>query len=197
MKRSIINTLILASGLLLTGCVTKYNLHYASNGAVFKSQNQRKTSVRDIEDERRSQSTVIGTIRGGYGNTLKRVCSDKSVEAAIRDVLETALEEHGLLDRNEESQLCLDVKINRLDANYVMNKEAHANLTFNLIDKERKLIVFSETYAADLTKRGFGAGCFANATSLGELANEALSQAIDNALSDRLFRSALGASMPR
>jgi hypothetical protein len=71
-----------------------------------------------------------------------------------------------------------------LDSSYLVRKEAHASVSLVVMSAGKEETYLEETYTADLTRGGVGAGIFGNAEALGALANQALTEAVDEALND-------------
>ena len=174
--------------LMLSACTSNHfvNLNYGSDPAARSDQSGPRFTLGYVEDDRKEQSNIIGTIRGGYGNPLKRIQLEGSVAEQVRSFVEEALAARGLLASKESSPRppLLNVRLNRLDSSYLVRKEAHASVSLVVMSAGKEETYLEETYTADLTRGGVGAGIFGNAEALGALANQALTEAVDEALND-------------
>lgn len=144
-----------------------------------------------FEDARDTDSDWLGAIRGGYGNVLKRLRTEESTHLAVEAAFRNALTESGLYADGDSARFEIDGRILKLDCSYYVNREAHAHLEVQLVDLVTKNAVFSGSYRSDLSERGVGAGIFGSVDTLRELAENALSDAIDQVLSDPSFEGAL------
>jgi len=163
----------------LGGCSSKVDLRYAISEPVRTSIGPGLVSVQRLADARSKGSNELGVVRGGYGNVLKRVYTDRSVAELVTNALEQALATQGLL-RMEGSIL-------KLDCNHYFRREAHTRLVLSLVDAATGEKIFSRRYEADETGISLAVGIFARTKTIASMAERTLRDAIDQALADPDF----------
>ena len=88
---------------------------------------------RQVANERRAgreDPNWIGTIRGGYGNPLKRLASDVPVDQVVAQAFAAGLAARGLHAPGEgASPYVLAVTIHQFDANQYVRREATADFS--------------------------------------------------------------------
>jgi hypothetical protein len=141
-------------------------------------------SVGTIDDRRGKGPNELGVVRGGYGNVLKRLTTDEPVADLVRLALEAALQGRGLLADPSQAWIQLRGVVTKLDCNYYVNREAHTLLDIEAIDLASGRFLWKGTYKADLVESAWGAGIFADVDHLRGLAQQSLSQAINDAVQD-------------
>jgi uncharacterized lipoprotein YajG len=186
---------VLLMGLLLTGCSTHMMpISYAPTYSIDDSGYEDKAiTVGVVQDSRGTASNWLGAIRGGYGNVLKSLYTERDTNAVVKETLEAALKARGALPDSATSRFSLDINLTKLDASYYFNKEAHTHFTLTLKNAARETL-FSQTYVTDVEQAGVGAGIFGDVDALAAFANEALNKNIDKALDDPDLISAIQAS---
>jgi hypothetical protein len=147
--------------------------------------------VGSFTDDRGTEPDWLGAIRGGYGNPLKKLRTDKPtsevVEAAFRDALQT----RKMLGSKATSNISIQGSITKFDCSYYFNREAHAHLLVNVVSIPSRTVLFSRSYTTDNKESGVGAGIFGDTDHLTEFAQRTLNQTIDKVLSDPNFMEAL------
>ena len=141
-------------------------------------------SVANVTDSRGEDSTWLATVRGGYGNPLKKLYTEKPVTAVVADAFEDALVARGWHGTTGQSEFRFMIDLIKFHANYFWNKQAYTHFTLNVTHVPTDSQVFSRTYTTDNKRAGAGAGIFADVEALGAFANETLNQTIDKALTD-------------
>jgi hypothetical protein len=80
--------------------------------------------VGSFTDDRGTEPDWLGAIRGGYGNPLKKLRTEKPtsevVEAAFRDALQT----RKMLGSKATSNISIQGSITKFDCSYYFNREA-------------------------------------------------------------------------
>ena len=93
-KRNL-STRVLSIGILaslaLAGCTTTAPLSYAPPPNLTVERGQGSVAVGQVTDDREKKSTELGVVRGGYGNVLKRIYSDRPVADEVREALQNGL----------------------------------------------------------------------------------------------------------
>jgi len=163
----------------LGGCSSKVDLRYAISEPVRTSIGPGLVSVQRLADARSKGSNELGVVRGGYGNVLKRVYTDRSVAELVTNALEQALATQGLLR--------LEGSILKLDCNHYFRREAHTRLVLSLVDAATGEKIFSRRYEADETGISLAVGIFARTKTIASMAERTLRDAIDQALADPDF----------
>lgn len=178
-------------------CSTTYvPLTYVSPDAVIRATpDVALISVAPIQDGRniRYGADWLGAIRGGYGNELKRLRTQKAMAEVVQDAFAEGLRARGVYAEGDAGEFTLEGTITKLDCSEYFNLEAHAHLDVRVIAKASHALVYSKSYAADKTEGGFGAGIFASVETLRVLAEKTLRELVDQVLDDPLLRQALQA----
>ena len=133
----------------------------------------------------------LGAIRGGYGNELKRLRTEKPMSEVVQDAFAEGLRARGVYADTGTGKFTLDGTITKLDCSEYFNLEAHAHVDVRVTDDASHGLVFSKSYAADQTEGGFGAGIFASVETLRVLAEKTLRELVDKVLDDPDLRAAL------
>lgn len=172
--------------LLVTACSThmvpiKYAPASREAEASFGAEDVR---IGRVDDSRGTASNWLGAIRGGYGNPLKKLYTEKATREVVKDVFEEALKTRssgaGGSPRHE-----LNVDIRKFDCSYYFNREAHAHLNVELVSLQNSpRVVYSRLYKEDRTESGVGAGIFGSVEHLRAFAEKTLTGAIDQVLAD-------------
>jgi hypothetical protein len=194
MKNALIQIATLLAILLLTACSTHIMpLTYQASRYLGNTEHMPLVASTRVIDERNTDSNWLGAIRGGFGNPLKELRSDKPVNEAVNDVLISALKARNMLGTNETSNKQLEVSIRKLDCSYYMNREAHVYLQVDVLALPNRVPLFSHEYRTDNVESGLGAGIFGDVDHLAQFAQKTLNETIDKVLDDPQLRSALAA----
>lgn len=163
-----------------------------SSGASLVDHLGAKGSVRvgSVKDSRGTAPNWLGAIRGGYGNPLKKLYTQRPTSEVVGDAFGEALKSRGLL-AEESSRYAINIDIRKLDCSYYVNREAHAHLNVELVSLEDSKTVYSRLYREDRTEGGVGAGIFGSVDHLRAFAETTLNAAVDQVLGDVEFRRAL------
>jgi hypothetical protein len=166
------------------GCSTQVGLSYRGENAGPARSGISVLSLDEVKDQREKGPRELGVVRGGYGNVLKRIVTTDTVEDLVRKAFLSAMSSRGLLAEEGHERTALRVIVKKLDCNYLMNREAHADIDVTGVDRESAKVIWTHSYKADVVEGGMGAGVFADSEHLREMAEMALSRAIDDALKD-------------
>jgi hypothetical protein len=133
----------------------------------------------------------LGAIRGGYGNELKRLRTQKPMAVVVQEAFADALRARGVYAEPGQGRLELQGTILKLDCSEYFNLEAHVLFEIRVLAADTKKALFTKQFIADQTEGGFGAGIFASVETLRLLAERTLREAIDKALDDPSLRTAI------
>jgi uncharacterized lipoprotein YmbA len=190
------NWLILAIVITLAGCSThSTKITYEGDGGGIERSEPLISQV-VVVDKRGTDSDWLGAIRGGYGNRLKTLRTDRSTDVVIDEIYTNALTQAGIYGQNKNAPFQLNVDINKFDCSYYFNREAHAHVSVSLQKRGDSNTFFRKAYKTDLTEPGVGAGIFGDVDTLRDLAEQAMNETIDKMLVDSEFRDALNSGQP-
>jgi hypothetical protein len=182
------------------GCsTTTTTLRYVPVDSIkIKPDSKPVATVGTITDLRKEEDPRwFGAIRGGFGNPLKKLVGDTPMNQTVARSLSDALEQRQLLAPGDGAVVRVDGTIQVLDCNYYFNRDAHAQLTLNLVDAKSGVIYYSKSQMTDNTEGGVGAGIFGDPKSLAEFMQKTLNQTIDKFFADPAFMSVLTARNAR
>jgi hypothetical protein len=178
---------------LVAGCVTDtVSLGYKAAGQITAASSGAAVSVGSFLDQRGETATWIGAVRGGYGNPLKKLETDKPVAVLVQTAFTDGLRARGMLGAGPGAFQIAGV-IKKLDCSQYVRREAHAAIDVTVFDSSGKQ-VFTQTYIADELEGSLLAlnvGVFGSVDTLRVLAEKALSEVVDKALDDTAFRNAI------
>lgn len=184
--------LVLGLGLIvLSGCSTHMTKLEYEGGGVGLNEAHPVVNEVVVSDERGTDSDWLGAIRGGYGNRLKTLRTEKPTDQVVDDIYTNALIKSGLYLESEDAPYSLNVRIDKFDCSYYFNREAHAHVNVSLVDNESSAVRFSKSYKTDEVEGGIGAGIFGNVDTLRNLAETAMNKTVDKTLNDPEFARAL------
>jgi uncharacterized lipoprotein YajG len=187
-----IAALVLTLG-IVAGCVTDtVSLGYKSVGQLTAANSGTAVSVGSFVDHRGETPTWIGAVRGGFGNPLKTLQTDKPVSALVQMAFTDGLRARGLLATGAGAYQIAGV-INKLECSQYVRREAHAIIDVSVFDPSGKQI-FTQTYTADELEGSLMAlnvGVFGSVDTLRALAEKALNEVVDKALDDTALRNAM------
>jgi hypothetical protein len=181
--------------LSVVGCTTSaVSLSYAP-GAAPKPADRSATaqvSVGDFSDNRREPARWIGAIRGGYGNPLKTLETDKPVNTLVKDAFRQALISRGLY--SDHGRFVLSGTIDKLDGDQVVRKEATVQLQVSLMDTQRQREILNRPASSNEVEGSvvtMKTGVFGSIEELRSLIQRVLSEAIDGFVDSRAFLDAI------
>jgi hypothetical protein len=173
------------------GCSTQVGLSYRGENAVPARPGDSVLSLGEVKDQRQKGPRELGVVRGGYGNVLKRLVTSDTIESLVRQAFRAALEQRGLLAQAGRERVQLRIVIKKLDCNYLMSREAHAEIDVTGIEAGSERTVWSESYRSDVVEGAMGAGVFADVEHLRGMAEIALNRVIDDAVKDARLQLAV------
>ncbi|WP_038052044.1 YajG family lipoprotein [Thioalkalivibrio sp. ALJ1] len=182
---------LVLGGLFLAGCTTTpVTLDPASSrdAAVAGEAN---VEMGAVTDSRQHGSNWLGAIRGGFGNPLQTLETEKPVSEVVREQFITGLEQRGMLAQEGEGDFILEVDIEQLDSNQVMRREAHSRLDVALIEQGSSQVAYENSVRSSNVEGGAGGGVFASIEKLEEILTRTLWETIDEALDDERLHQAI------
>ena len=188
---------ILLAAFITTLCAcstTKVDLKYSADSPVTKvSTAVPPLMLGTFLDQRSESSNWLGAIRGGFGNPLKNLESERPVAELVRAAFADGLRARGVVVDEASAQRQITGVIKRLDCSQYVRREAYANIEITVIDKAGQKR-FARTYAAenvDGSLLSASGGIFASVESLRAVLEKTLREAVDKALDDSELRAAL------
>ena len=136
---------------------------------------------------------ALGAIRGGFGNPLKTLTTDVPVKDVVENTFTAALNARGLL-ASTGGVYGMQVVINQFDCNQYVRREAHVRLHISMVELASGQQIYAKDIRVDKVAGSIvtlDAGIFAAVEDLRKLANQALQEAVDQALDDPQFNETL------
>lgn len=183
-------------GLVLAGCgSTQSAMPYAPTRVPVQVGRPLVTvgTVTDSREGTKDDPNWIGTIRGGFGNPIKRLEAEGPVSGVIAQAFRDGLAARGML-AGGAGRYRMDVDIIRFDADQVGRREATAEFRVSLHPAAGGGVVFSRTARANQISGSaltFSAGVFGSVEELRGIALSTMNEAVDQALDDPALAAAL------
>lgn len=176
----------------LSACVsTDVDLPYRPGPSMVQREPSPIVTVGPFTDERKFEANYLGSIRGGYGNPLKRLRTAEPVAEIVRQQFADGLKWRGLLATSVDAPYTLSGVVKQFDCNQVARREAHAKILVNVTETASQRLLMSRLFTADQVTGSmitFDAGIFASTEDLRALANEVLQRVVDEALDSAEFQ---------
>lgn len=182
------------AGMLAACGTTSVGLKYSADATVAKaSPTAPPLIVGNFSDDRGKPANYLGAIRGGFGNPLKTLESDRPVGELVNTAFADGLRARGATVDTGTAQHQIVGTIKRLDCSQLVRREAHVEIDVAVIDKagQRR---FSKTYNASTVAGAVVAvdtGVFASVEDLRVVLEKTLRETVDKALDDPQLRAAL------
>jgi hypothetical protein len=153
-------------------------------------------TVGQVTDERRdgqANTSQFGTIRGGYGNPLRRLAAPAPVRDIVAQAFRDALAARGLLASTDGGSYELRVRILQYNASKLIRTEADVEFQASLVNRSTGATVWAGEARSNPVEAGslVAAGVFADPEELRSTALHAMSAAIDQLLDRSDFIAAL------
>lgn len=182
------------STLLLAGCgTTNVQLPYAPTAAV-SPVGAPTMGIADVVDQRGEGADWLGAIRGGYGNPVKILRTDRPVRDVVQQAPRDALAARGLLAPAGSQRYDLRLTVYRLSTSRLVRLEADADFGLEVLERASGRMVYEDRVRARQVEGGliaFDTGIFASVEELRALANRTQNAAIDQLLSKPGFLAAV------
>jgi uncharacterized lipoprotein YajG len=190
---------ILFATAALSGCsTTQTKLNYtAPSGLMPLEPSTPQVFVGTFVDQRGESPTWYGAIRGGFGNPLKKLESEKPISIMVQNAFADGLRSRGLTPGAQSSPLQLSGVIHKLDCSEMVRSESNVEIEVDVIDASTGQQRFSRTYRTsneEGTVLNMQTGIFASVDGLRALAEKTLGQTVDKALDDSALRASLKAA---
>jgi len=178
----------------LAACgTTKVGLTYAPPATVSKAASSNPVQVGTFTDSRGEPATWLGAIRGGFGNPLKTLESDKPVSEIVGVAFADALRARGVAVDPGASATRITGTIKRLDCIQIARREGNVELEVRVV-AAGGVVRFAKTYSAtrvDGSLLTMSAGVFGSVDDLRVTLEATLREVVDKALDDTELRAAL------
>ena len=185
--------LLLAATLSACG-TTSVGLKYAAPPTLVKtSATAPSLLVGTFTDKRGEPANWLGAIRGGFGNALKNLESDRPVSELVQAAFADGLRARGVTPNQPTSQFQITGTIKKLDCNQIVRREANVEIEVAVLDRAGNQR-FLKTYSAtnlDGSVVSLSSGIFASVDDLRVTLEKTLRETIDKALDDSAMRAAL------
>lgn len=179
---------------LLAGCgTTSVGLKYAAPGQLTRAAAVVPLGVGAFADQRGEPATWLGAIRGGFGNPLKNLESDRPVAELVATAFADGLRARGFGVDAQPGRPQLTGVVRKLDCNQVVRREANVEveLTVRGADGAVRLTKAYSASRLDGSLVTVSAGVFASVDDLRATLELALRETVDKALDDPALRDAL------
>jgi len=148
-------------------------------------------NVARFSDERGEPSTYLGSIRGGFGQPVKTLESERPVAEVVTAAFADGMRERGFR-LGPDAPLRLSGSIKRLDCNQMLRPEATAEVQLVVTKVETGRPVFTKTYNTyNVEGATLAAGVFGSVDGLRVITERTLRELVDKALEDPPLRDAL------
>lgn len=200
-KPSALMFLTFAALLCCSGCVTDtVSLGYKPASAVNPAGtvSPAHVAVGDFTDNRHEPVRWIGAIRGGYGNPLKKLETDKPVSEIVKDAFRQSLLARGLFA--EDGRFIVSGWIDKLDGDQYVRKEATVQLHVSVTDRATHREVFSRPASGNQIEGSLATiktGVFGSVEELRALIERVLSVTVDSVIDSSAFREAFREGSPQ
>lgn len=180
---------------LLSACsTTSVGLKYTASTTVAKvSPTALPVFLGTFLDQRGESSNWLGAIRGGFGNPMKTLESERPVAELVRAAFSDGLRARGGVIDPASAQNQITGTIKKLDCSQYVRREAYADIEITVLDKTGQQR-FSRRYTAsnvDGSLMSLNVGIFASVDDLRVVLEKTLREAVDKALDDSALRAAL------
>jgi hypothetical protein len=150
-------------------------------------------AVDSFIDARGEPATYLGAIRGGFGQPLKTLESDRPAAEVVKAAFSDALKARGVRVESSASPWQLSGVIRKLDCNQYVRREGNVEIELVVRDAGGKQR-FVRSYSAskvDGSVVSLNAGWFGSVDNLRLTLEQTLREAVDKALDDPALRAAL------
>jgi uncharacterized lipoprotein YajG len=188
----------LACTAVLAGCgTTNVGLKYAPATAPAKvTPATSPVVVGTFTDQRGEPPTWLGAIRGGFGNPLKNLESDKPAAIYVQSAFADGLRARGIDVPAQGAPYQIIGVVRKLDCNQIVRREANVEIELTVVDVKTGQQRFKRSYSASNLEGSIVAlntGVFASVDDLRATLEKTLGDVVDKALDDPALRAALRA----
>ncbi|MBP0444755.1 hypothetical protein J8J14_08155 [Roseomonas sp. SSH11] len=150
-------------------------------------------TVTDERQDGQANTAQFGTIRGGYGNPLRRLAAPQPVAEVVAQGFRDALAARGLLAGGGSGAYELRVRVIRYNANKLIRTEANTQFQAVLVNRATGIAAWTGEGRSDLIEAGniVAAGIIADPEELRSTMLRSMAAAIDQILDRPDFLAAL------
>ena len=179
----------------LSACgTTNVGLKYSAPPTVAQASTRAQPLlVGNFIDKRGEPATWLGAIRGGFGNPLKNLESDKPVADLVKAAFADGLRARGVAPDQVSAAFQITGTVKKLDCNQIVRREANVEIEVAVLDRAGKQR-FIKTYSTSNLEGSpvsLSTGVFASIEDLRATLETTLRETIDKALDDSAMRAAL------
>ena len=194
MHRFLKHSLVALTVPLMISCGTaNVTLTYAPHGKVaLASQLAPPVMLGTFIDQRGEPSNWLGTVRGGFGNPLYKLQSERPVAEIVRIAFLDAIRLRQIKTDSSSSLQQISGVIKKLDCNKNVfgGFEANAQIEITVVDSLGQQR-FVRTYSISNVDNSTPTGTFSSVDDLHRTLERTLREVIDQALDDSALRSVL------
>lgn len=187
--KGLVRAALLGCCALMTACsVTHADLPYdSSRVAPSRLPPRALVEIGSVADNRSTTPNWLGAIRGGFGQPLQTIVTERPVSDVVRSAFTDGLKARGLNGAGSQYSMRLDIE--KLDCSQYWRREAHAHIGVSVINKVSGQVAYQRKVVADrvVGSELFDRGLFADTEDLRKVANATLQDAIDQTLDDPKF----------
>lgn len=184
----------LACAMLAACGTTSVGLQYAPPAAVSKvGASAKPVTVVAFADSRGEPANWLGAIRGGFGNPLKNLESNRPVAELVGAAFADGLRARGVALDPSSGTNRIAGTIKKLDCNQYVRREGNAEIEVRVVGANGQTR-FAKTYSAnkvDGSVLSMSTGVFASVDDLRVTLEATLREVVDKALDDADLRAAL------
>lgn len=189
--------LILAVSVLLAACKHSVSMGFDSVSAPPPADAiDAGFRVGSFRDSRGTSERWLGAIRGPVGEPGRRLYTEDPIHMVVESAFRDGLAERSLLAESHSADFEIRGNIEKLDCNQLVRREAHSRIDVAIVSAETRQIVYQKTYRADLTEWTARPWYLGSTDGLRNLAEQALRDTVDQALTDPILLSAITAVEP-
>jgi hypothetical protein len=135
----------------------------------------------------------LGAIRGGYGNPIKKLESERPVAELVKAAFSEGLRARGIPVDEDAAQNHITGIIKKLDCSQYVRREAHVDIEIMVLDKLGQQR-FGRRYTAsnvDGSLFSLSVGILASVEDLRSIMEKTLGEVVDQSLDDSTLRAVL------
>ena len=191
--------LVLALG--VSACANKLPLPYAPTIAVIPSGGPATVaSVTTVDGRHEDDPTWFGAIRGGYGNPLKTLNSERPLNQVMTQAFHDALAARGMLAPDGAGSVNVEVTIREFEGDQLLRRTAVVKLAVFVRARADGRVLFQGDVGKNTDDGSFmslSSGIFGSVDDLNKVVLAAMNGAIDDVIANPNFVAALrGVSTP-
>ncbi len=177
----------------LAGCgTTAVGLKYqAPAGLSRAAASAPATLVGSFDDKRGEPATWLGAIRGGFGNPLKNLESDRPVAEVVQAAFADGLKARGVPVVASAGARQLRGVIKKLECNQLLSRESTVEIELSVLDASGRVLATRSFKSTKSEVSLMSSGVFASVDDLRTQLELTLRATVDQAFNDRQLRAAM------